>query len=144
MSNKTFIAIIVVVVVVGIGIVFFAVYKGPHSGSGAGTSPSGSTAGAAQQFPNGLIIDPNSAVTPNYSSATGQYTASYTSTDPAATLYTAYKNYFVNDGWHLTSVSAPEDGLAGGFSARSTTGGVVTVTITQESSGSQVTVDFTP
>jgi hypothetical protein len=98
------------------------------------------------QFPKGLILDSNAAISGsysiNYSSSTNQYTAEYDSSSSLATLYGKYKTYFENNGWVIKNISKVNAASKIGVVYAATSSVNVNVTLIAHGDGSAATISY--
>ena len=96
------------------------------------------------QFPKGLILDSNAAISGsysiNYSSSTNQYTAEYNSSNTMASLYTKYKAYLPANGWVITNDISEYSGSRGLYASNASSD--VAVAVVSQKQGSQVTITY--
>jgi hypothetical protein len=96
------------------------------------------------QFPKGLIVDGDAAISGsyaiNYSSSTNQYTAEYDSSSTVTSLYKDYQSYLSANGWVVTGSLATHPT----FDALAATQGSnqLQVVISTKAKGSQVTITY--
>lgn len=96
------------------------------------------------QFPAGLIVDPNAAISGSYSisyaSSTNQYTAEYDSSSTVAALYGKYQSYLPQNGWTIASslTTDPAFDVLSAYQGNSQ----LQVVIENVDNGSQVTVSY--
>lgn len=97
------------VAVVVVAIAVWAEFLPGRTPAAAPLSPAPVYAAQGQlvpQFPKGLILDSNAAISGSYSigyaTSTNQYTAEYTSSNSMKSLYADYQSYLPKNGWTVT------------------------------------------
>ena len=144
-DSKTVWVWVGIVVVVAVVVAWF-IWK-PTSKAPVASNPTPVYAPQGQlvpQFPPSLILGTSTIVNGSYaidySSSTNQYTAEFNSSSSLASLYANYKQYLPANGWTITNDITKYPTSRGLYA--SNTSSSVTVGISENGKGSQVTITY--
>jgi hypothetical protein len=152
LDKKTGMLILGAVVVLALIFIFYGYFLSlqtnyPNGGSPItqGSTPTYAPAGQlVAGFPPALILDDaariSNSYSVSYSANTNQYTAVWTSSSSMASLFTAYQNYFKQNGWAIGNTFTGRTTLRSVYATKGNIG--AEVVIAAQGTASQVTISY--
>ncbi len=138
--------VVAVVVIIWVATAMMPQQQAPQTPQATGPMPVYAPHGqVTPNFPRGLILDNNAAISQSYSiayaSSTNLYTAIYDSSSTVTSLFEKYKTYLSGNGWTITGTLTTQPTFD--VITASSAGGQVQVVVSKQGTGSHVAVGYT-